>query len=352
MTIDRSVTLASAPGVDPVFRVRSMDFPGQMVVGLEVEPEPARGDWGDYVRAAVRELRSSGLLKCGLDMVIGGGLPGAGLSSSAAVLIGYLLAIAEINGVALDREATIDAVLSAENGYIGVASGRLDPSVMLHAREGALTVIDCADASVRSVASAATAPQFAVIVAFSGESRSLASSGFNTRVGECSEAARRLLELGGVEAGRRPLLRDVDPDSHAEWGHRLPPDLRRRAMHFFGEMERVAEGVDAWKVGDLTAFGELVSRSGESSIVNYESGTAPLVTLYELLRASSGVFGTRFSGAGFGGTCIAMAEPEACGEIIDRVSGEFSARHPALADEAFFTVCRTAGSVRWIDRGP
>jgi galactokinase len=64
------------------------------------------------------------------------------------------------------------------------------------------------------------------------------------------------------------------------------------------------------------------------------------------------VFGARFSGAGFGGTCIAIADPEACREIIDRVSAGFSARHPDLADEAFFTVCRTAGSVRWIDRGP
>ena len=53
-------------------------------------------------------------------------------------------------------------------------------------------------------------------------------------------------------------------------------------------------------------FGRLISASGESSIRNYECGCPPLVDLYEILISIDGVYGARFSGAGFRGCCLAL----------------------------------------------
>ncbi len=94
-----------------------------------------------------------------------------------------------------------------------------------------------------------------------------------------------------------------------------------------------------------------MTASGESSVVNYECGTPSLTTLFELLRQEEGVLGTRFSGGGFGGTCIAMAAPEACDQIISSVSARYAEEYPDLAQSAAFKVCSPAGPMRFIENG-
>ena len=99
----------------------------------------------------------------------------------------------------------------------------------------------------------------------------------------------------------------------------------------------------AWRQGDLDRFGALMTASGASSIHNYESGTAELVTLYEALRDAPGVYGTRFSGGGFGGSCIALIDPEAGPSIIEEVKRRYDFAHPEAAAKASFHACRPGG---------
>ena len=192
----------------------------------------------------------------------------------------------------------------------------------------------------------------AILVAFTGAARSLADSGYNLRVTECRNAARLLFQMEGRENPSQPQLRDVEPEVFAVEGHRLSPDLRRRATHYFTEMERVSMGAEAWRRGDLAGFGDLVNASGESSMVNYECGTPPLATMVELLRSRDGVYGARFSGGGFGGTCIALAAREACDEIIASVSSDYAAAHSELALSAVYEVCGLAGPMRVFRSAP
>lgn len=346
MAIDRSIRMVAAIDDRPVLRVESMNFPGVVEVRLDREPVPAGDGWGDYVRAAVGALRSKYSLDHGLSAVIRGELAGAGLSSSAAVLIALLVGLAEANDIELSRRELAERVQLAENAFIGVSSGLLDQSVMIHAECGALTRIDCRDHSVVQIESPPGTTMPAILVAFTGTARSLADSGYNLRVTECREAARLLLQMGGMEVPSQPQLRDVEPEFFGSQGHRLPPDLRRRATHYFTEMERVSMGAEAWRRGDLSGFGDLVNASGESSMVNYECGTPPLATMVELLRSRDGVYGTRFSGGGFGGTCLALAAREACDEIIVSVSRDYAAAHSGLALNAVYEVCGLAGPMR------
>ena len=243
--------------------------------------------------------------------MIGGDLPGAGLSSSAAVLVAYILALTRVNEIDISREEISGLVQRAENEYVGVASGRLDQSIILFAQHEHLTRVDCSDLSIEHVPYPSGREDFRVLVAFSGVGRALAGSGFNKRVSECHEAARLLLELGGAAPCEQAVLSDVRPEIFEQFADVLPQIQRRRAAHFFGEQRRVLKGVEAWRHGDLDRFGALMTASGASSIHNYESGTAELMALYEALRDAPGVYGTRFSGGGFGGSCIALIEPEA-----------------------------------------
>ena len=60
----------------------------------------------------------------------------------------------------------------------------------------------------------------------------------------------------------------------------------------------------------MKLFGKLSFDSCESSIHNYECGSPELIAIYEIMRSLPGVYGGRFSGAGFKGACIALINPE------------------------------------------
>lgn len=158
-----------------------------------------------------------------------------------------------------------------------------------------------------------------------------------------------LLERAGEAPRKSPVLSDVQPEIFERFVAELPRISRRRAAHYFGEQRRVHSGIEAWRRGDLAHFGALMTASGASSIHNFETGTAEIVTLYELLRDAPGVFGARFSGGGFGGSCVALIEPESAESVIESVARRYEAEHPEAASAASYHVCHTGGPAQVLD---
>lgn len=344
LAVDREVRLAAFPRADALLSLESLDFPGAVELDLGGPVAARDGSWGDYVRAAVSVLGVDRRLGHGLRGIVAGDLPAAGLSSSAALLIAVVLALGRVNHLELERDEIASLVQRAENEYVGVDSGRLDQSIILHACSGFLTHVDCSSLEVGQVAWPAMSTPPEVLVVYSGLPRSLASSSFNTRVAECRAAAHRLAELAGRPADGRVVLSEVPRRLFEEFVGRLPQPLQRRAAHFFGEQDRVRRGVDAWSRGDGSEFGRLMTASGASSIENYECGTPEMVTLYELLVGSQGVLGARFSGAGFGGSCVAFVEPDTAGPIAEEVGRRYRRVHPGAAARAQAHLCKAAGA--------
>ncbi|PWH17281.1 MAG: hypothetical protein DDG60_02540, partial [Anaerolineae bacterium] len=151
---------------------------------------------------------------------------------------------------------------------------------------------------------------------------------FNARVAECHEAAS-LLQPGAWR------LADVPPEVYAANQARLPENLRRRAAHFYTEQERVRQGARAWQQADLEGFGALMNQSCASSISNYESGSPILVELHELVSSMPGVYGSRFSGGGYGGCVVALSNREQAGDAARQIEETFRARHPELPSRVF-----------------
>jgi galactokinase/galacturonokinase len=270
-------------------------------------------------------------------------MPIGGLSSSAAVTIAYLLALEAVNGLEVSPEANVNLVRYTENQYIGLNNGILDQSVILFSQPGCLTSIDCQTVQIDQIPGPQTNGDFEILVVYSGLTRILVGTDYNNRVAECQEAARLLLGYAGQADAPNPRLRHVEPGIFASEGQRLPPNLKRRASHYFGEMQRVVEGIAAWQAGDLARFGAFISESGESSIKNYECGSPHLITLYETLRETPGVYGTRFSGAGFRGCCLALIDPAARESIAEAIHHRYPAAHPDEAPAYSIHFCQPAG---------
>jgi len=166
------------------------------------------------------------------------------------------------------------------------------------------------------------------IVAYSGVSRELTKSGFNVRVAECHEAAASL-QSGAWKLG------DVPREIFEAKKMSLPENLHKRAEHFFSEVERVSLGRQVWAESDAVRFGQLMNQSCESSIKNYEVGSEVLIQLHEIISGTSGVYGSRFSGGGYGGCVVALAQSDLAQNACAEIAEKFSALHPELPSQVF-----------------
>jgi len=78
------------------------------------------------LRGATKILIEKYPIQIGISAVIEGSLPIGGLSSSAAVIIAYLLALTQINNIKLNANDLINIAQTAENQYVGIKCGKLD----------------------------------------------------------------------------------------------------------------------------------------------------------------------------------------------------------------------------------
>jgi galacturonokinase len=149
-------------------------------------------------------------------------------------------------------------------------------------------------------------------------------------------------------SGRRdilPVLGNVSRAEYERYRHHLSNESGRRAEHFFSEQDRVHQGIQAWCRGDLATFGQLMTESGWSSIRNYECGAPPLIELFEILLDTPGVLGTRFSGAGFRGCCVAFVHDELAEEACQTVMDRYSRACPELARNAQGFLCDSSNGI-------
>ena len=347
LAIDKGIHLAYSAKHNGVVEMQSLNFEKRAQFHVATIEEEKVGDWADHLRGAAKELEEKYPLRVGLSGVIEGELPIGGLSSSAAVIIVFLTALAKVNGIRLGDWEIIMMAKAAENKYVGVNCGKLDQSCEVLCRKDQLLYLDCKDDSYELIPKSDEMKPFSIAIFFSGLERSLANSAYNLRQDECKAAAYNLMAYAGMEYGKfaEARLRDVPRAIFDEYGERLPENFRKRARHYFTEIARAEAGAEAWRQGDLEEYGRLIFESGKSSIGNYECGCPELITLYRIMTETDGIYGGRFSGAGFKGCCMALIDPEKAEEIVDRVGRLYLAEYPGLDGKYSAHLCDSADGI-------
>ena len=347
LAIDKGVHIAYKPKQNGVVELMSLQFPKRAQWHISAVPEIKENDWADMLRGATIALKKKYTLHVGLSGVIEGTLPIGGLSSSAAVILAFLSALCKVNNLRPTAQEMILMALSAENDYVGVSCGKLDQSCEVYSKKDHLLYLDTLDDSYELIPTNSAMKPYEILVLFSGLERSLAGSKFNMRVDECRSAAYSLKAYAGIEYGkfRETYLRDVPYEVFAQYKDRLPEGFAKRAEHWYSEFRRVQKGAEAWHRGDLEEFGRLSFESGHSSIYNWETGSPELKELYEIMCRTDGIYGGRFSGAGFKGCCMALVDPDKRDEIIRTVSDSYLKTFPELEGKYSVHVCRSADGV-------
>ena len=348
LALDKGIHIAYSPKHNGVVELKSLNFPKRAQFHVASIPDEKVGDWADHMRGAAKMLAEKYPLRMGLSAVIEGTLPVGGLSSSAAVIIAFLSALAKVNNITLGDWEIIMMAKAAENKYVGVNCGKLDQSCEVLSRKDHLLYMDCKDDSYELIPLNPAMKPFKIAVLFSGLERSLATSAYNLRQDECKAAAYNLLAYAGMDYGKfiDTRLRDVPADVFEMYKNRLPENFRKRATHYFSEIARAEAGAEAWRKGDLDEYGKLVFASGKSSVENYECGCPELITMYNIMTETEGIYGGRFSGAGFKGCCMALIDPDKAEEIERTVTDRYLKVYPELTGKYSFHLCDSADGVK------
>lgn len=347
LAIDKGIRIAYRPKQNGVIELTSLQFDKRAQFHVRGVPETRQMDWADYLRGATIALGQRYSLSVGLCGVIEGSLPIGGLSSSAAVIISFLSALCAVNGIHLSQLELITIAMAAENEYVGVSCGKLDQSCEIFSRKDRLLYLDTLDDSYELIKASDSMPSYEIAIFFSGVERTLAGSKFNMRVDECRSAAYALKAYSGMEYGKfkETNLRDVPREVYEQFKDRLPENWAKRAEHWYTEYERVEKGAAAWRRGDLKEYGRLCFESGRSSIVNWETGSPELKQIYEIMTQTDGIYGGRFSGAGFKGCCMALIDPAYRESILEKVGKEYLAAFPELEGKYEAFICHSADGV-------
>ena len=301
MAIDRDCIVGAAPGRGRRVRAESLDTAERVDLSTDGSAAADPG-WGRFVAAATRVVSDRFGPVSAVDLAVSSTVPiGSGLSSSAALCVALLGALADSPGRDGGRLEWARAARDVEVLATGVPVGLMDQLASVFGRRDAALFLDCRTLDVVPVALPAT---LAVGVVHCGVARSLESSAYAERREACAAAARRL----GLPALRDATIAQVADDPIAR--------------HVVSENARVIDAVDALRRGDAATLGTLMGESHASLRDDFRVSTPELDTLVEALL-HAGAIGARVTGAGFGGCVVAVCAPDRRDEILGRAGDRY-----------------------------
>ncbi|HLI94655.1 MAG TPA: galactokinase, partial [Candidatus Baltobacteraceae bacterium] len=277
-------------------------------------PMQRRGEWSDYVRGVLIELREAGVHLHGADLRIHGNIPlGAGLSSSASFEVAAALAMLALARVQMPPLDLAKLAQRAEIRHVGTRCGIMDQLAVLCAQPGHALFLDTRSLQWEQIA---VPREASIVICNTMIEHELASGAYNERRSQCERAVALL-------HGRYPqirALRDVGVEQLAELKSLLPSPIFERARHVVTENGRVMEAVRALQANDLSRLGALMYESHASLRDDYAVSCPQLDMLVEMARSFEGTIGARMTGGGFGGCTVNLVHRDYAAEFRERIA--------------------------------
>ena len=184
---------------------------------------------------------------------------------------------------------------------MGVNCGIMDQFIICNGKDNKALLLDCNSLKYEEIPF--VLGDNVLVIAGTNKKRQLADSKYNQRRAEC-EKALEIINQNGYEYKN---LCDID-ESQIESLSKLIKDetLIKRFRHVVSENARTINASKALKEGNIALLGQLLTKSHESLENDYEVTGKELDTLVHNFLKQEGCIGSRMTGAGFGGCCIAL----------------------------------------------
>ena len=319
--IDRATAAVVARRSDGRVRVLACDL-DQEAEFAAVAPR-RQGGFVDYVQGVVFALAGRGVAVPGFDLALASDVPReSGLSSSAALEVAVVTALNSLLGLELDAVERAHVAHRAESGFVGVACGIMDPFASALGRRDRALLLDCRHLALEPVS---LPGDLGLLVVESGVTRALVAGAYGDRRAEC-QAAFEAAALAGVAPPGARALRDLGEGDLPALERVLEPLLLRRARHVIRENARVHGVCDALGRGDLSRVGALLGEGMRSLRDDFEVSTPELDHLCERAEGHPEVYGSRLTGAGFGGCTLHLVPAKAAEDVASWIADGFEAR--------------------------
>lgn len=265
--------------------------------------EWVEGHWSNYIKGVVTELQKRGFFVPEFNAVFGGNIPeGAGLSSSAALETGFLVALDKLFDLGLSRLDIVQLAQAAENNFVGVNCGIMDMYANMMGREGQLLQLDCRSLEVSYLPF--NDPNYCLLLCNSRVKHALVDSAYNARRRSCEEGVAVLQQY--YPTVRK--LRDVSMEMLQRVEAQLDAVTYRRCKYVIEEAFRMQRASAALQNRDFRTVGQIMFETHEGLRRDYEVSCPELDYLVEQAKAFEGVLGARMMGGGFGGCSINLIE--------------------------------------------
>jgi len=318
--IDLFTWVAIAPREDRRLVVRSENLGESVEFNLD-SPAPMQAHhWSTYVLGIARVLEESGHRLRGASLLIRGEVPiGAGVSSSASLLVAAGFALLANSGLSMECRKLALHCRRAENEYVGAHVGIMDQLSSSCSLQGCALLLDCRSLEFRALP---LHDDLRLVICNTMVRRELSSSAYNTRREECEEGVRILAQhIPGIRA-----LRDVTIEQLELFRPALPEIVYRRCHHVVTEDDRVLTAAEALEVNDLGALRKAMAESHRSLRDDFEVSCKELDLLVQLAESAPGVHGARMTGAGFGGCTINLVHKDFVAPFRAMISTEYERR--------------------------
>ncbi|HXF86500.1 MAG TPA: galactokinase [Anaerolineales bacterium] len=334
--IDRAVWVACSPSRAPHSTLVAVDLnektffsPQTLPAKTDIYSQPLP-HWAKYSAGVMWVLSEAGYHTPNFKAVFTSDVPrGAGLSSSAAVEMAFMMAffaLGEKEFISKHDPITLARLAQrAENEYVGVRCGIMDQFASACGKKDHALFLDCRSLDWQTVPLPANV---AIVVADTSVPRSLSESAYNERRAACEEAARSL----GVKS-----LRDISVQEFHRIKHKLSSPIARRAQHVVEEIQRTEQSVFLLKQGNIKAFGRLMNECHVSLRDLYEVSSPELDVMVEIAQSLPGCYGARLTGAGFGGCTVNLVAWDQVEEFVRELGIRYKNR---TNREAKIYVCR------------
>jgi galactokinase len=261
--------------------------------------------WVNYIRGIFWVLGEEGFDLQGINGFLWGDIPlEAGLSSSAALEVSVLNGLRALFRLDLEPIKRVKLARKAENEFVGVQCGIMDQFISVFGKKNKALFLDCGTLERKLLPLRLDKEGLRICVYESGIKRELASSEYNKRRDDSGRAFEILKKFGARD------YKGISLSFLEQKRKEMDGMLFRRARHVITENQRVREAVLAMEKNDFRLLGELIFGSHESLRDDYEVSCPELDLLYEVAREFPGCYGARLTGAGFGGSGIALIRRE------------------------------------------
>ena len=316
---------AIAPRDDNQIRTYSANYPEAGIQTITVTDLALRpyDTWIKYLRGVMTVMAEAGYpVSKGFDLAIVGDMPTAsGLSSSASLEILLLNMLQDMMGYQIDKLTIVKLGQAVENDYLGLKTGIMDQFAVAFGEDEQGIFLDTNTMAYEMVP--AEFGEYRLLVMTTNKKRELTDSKYNERRAESEEALALLQENVDVETlGDLTVPQFEAAAADFEKDHAL---VMKRARHAVSENQRTIAAKTALQAHDLVQFGELLTASHASLRDDFEVSGIELDTLVETALRQPGVLGARMTGAGFGGSAIALVEKDQVPAVTTAVGDVYTA---------------------------